>query len=84
MPILEKLITRNVILTGRVFCFFLRRIWAILQGVVPKKRVAQRGFLMVNSLWNAGESWQVDGRFSGSKNMPLIPDLFWVTSHFGR
>jgi len=32
--------------------------------------------MMVNSWWNAGESWQVDGRSSGSKDMPLILDLF--------
>ena len=28
--------------------------------------------------------WCVDGRFSGSKNMPLFPDLFLRDSHFGN
>jgi hypothetical protein len=39
---------------------------------------------MVNSWWDAGESWQVDGRFSGSKNMPPILDLFLDDSRFGN
>jgi hypothetical protein len=39
---------------------------------------------MVNLWWIAGESWQVDGHFSGSKNTPLFPDLFLVDSHFGN
>jgi hypothetical protein len=38
---------------------------------------------MVNSWWDAGESWQVDGRFLGAKNMPLILDLFWVIPVLG-
>jgi hypothetical protein len=32
-----------------------------------QKRGAERGFLMVNLWWFAGESWHVDGHFSGSK-----------------
>jgi hypothetical protein len=39
---------------------------------------------MVNSWWNAGESWQLDGRFLGAKNMPPILDLFLVISRFGN
>jgi hypothetical protein len=39
--------------------------------------VAERGFLMVNLWWIAGESWEVDGRISGSKNMPRFADLFF-------
>jgi hypothetical protein len=39
---------------------------------------------MVNLWWIAGESWQVDGHFSGSKNLPLFPDLFLSDSHFGN
>jgi hypothetical protein len=54
---------------------FFRGFW--------QKRVAERGFLMVNLWWIAGESWCVDGHFSGSKNMPLFPDLFSSDSHFG-
>jgi hypothetical protein len=34
------------------------------------------GFLVVRTWWNAGESWCVDSRFSGLKNMPLILGLF--------
>jgi hypothetical protein len=37
-----------------------------LLGVL-QKRGAERGFLMVNLWWIAGESWLVDGHFSGSK-----------------
>jgi len=39
---------------------------------------------MVNLWWIAGESWYVDGRFSGSKNMPRILDLFLTGSCFGN
>jgi hypothetical protein len=39
---------------------------------------------MVNLWWIAGESWYVDGHFSGSKNMPLFPNLFLRDSHFGN
>jgi hypothetical protein len=28
-----------------------------------EKRVAERGFLMVNSWWNAGEGWHADVTF---------------------
>jgi DNA gyrase/topoisomerase IV subunit A len=42
------------------------------------------GFLVVKLWWIAGESWEVDGQFSGSKNMPLFPDLFLRDSHFGN
>jgi hypothetical protein len=48
------------------------------------KRVAERGFLMVNLWWNAGETWCFDGRFLGAKNMPLILDLFLRDSRFGN
>ena len=41
-----------------------------------KKRVIGRGFLVVKSWWIAGESWEVDGQFSGSKNMPLFRIYF--------
>jgi hypothetical protein len=41
-----------------------------------QKRGAERGFLMVNLWWIAGESWYVDDHFSDSKNMPLFQDLF--------
>jgi hypothetical protein len=33
-----------------------------------QKLCAERGFSMVNPWWIAGESWYVDGHFSGSKN----------------
>jgi hypothetical protein len=46
--------------------------------------VVGRGFLVVKLWWIAGESWEVDGQFSGSKNMPLLPDLFLRDSHFGN
>jgi hypothetical protein len=46
--------------------------------------VVERGFLMVNSWWNAGKSWHFDGRFSGTKNMPAILDLFLGDSRFGN
>jgi hypothetical protein len=46
--------------------------------------VVERGFLVVKLWWIVGESWQVDGHFSGSKNMPLFPDLFFRDSHFGN
>jgi NaMN:DMB phosphoribosyltransferase len=39
---------------------------------------------MVNLWWIAGESWQVDGHFSGFENFPLSPDLFLRNSHFGN
>jgi len=32
---------------------------------------------VMNPWWQAGESWQVDRSFSGSKNMAPIVDLFW-------
>jgi hypothetical protein len=41
-----------------------------------QNRVQKRGFLLVNLWWIAGESWQIDGRYSGSKNTPLFPVLF--------
>ena len=43
-----------------------------------------RGVLVVKLWWIAGESWEVDGQDSGSKNMPLFPDLFLRDSHFGN
>jgi hypothetical protein len=46
--------------------------------------VAERGFLMVNLWWDAGERWQGDGRFLGAKNMPRILDLFLGDSRFGN
>jgi hypothetical protein len=46
--------------------------------------VVGRGFFVVNLWWIAGESWEVDGQDSGSKNMPLLPDLFLRDSHFGN
>jgi hypothetical protein len=46
--------------------------------------VVGRGFLVVKLWWIAGESWEVDGQDSGSKNMPLFPDLFLRDSHFGN
>jgi DNA gyrase/topoisomerase IV subunit A len=39
-------------------------------------------FLVVKLWWIAGESWDVNGQFSGSKNMLLFPDLFLRDSHF--
>jgi hypothetical protein len=39
-----------------------------------QKRVVGRGVLVVKLWWIAGESWEVDGQDSGSKNMPLFPD----------
>jgi hypothetical protein len=48
------------------------------------KWVVGRIFFVVNLWWIAGETWCVDGQFSGSKNMPLFPDLFLRDSHFGN
>jgi hypothetical protein len=44
-----------------------------LLGVL-QKRCAERGFLMVNLWWIAGESWYVDGHFSGS----IFFHFFWI------
>jgi hypothetical protein len=41
-----------------------------------QKRVVGRGFLVVKLWWIAGESWEVDGQDSGSKNMPLFRIYF--------
>jgi hypothetical protein len=49
-----------------------------------RKRVVGCGFLVLKLRWIAGESWEVDGQFSGSKNMPPFPDLFLRDSHFGN
>jgi hypothetical protein len=59
--------------------WFTRFCWGFWQ-----KRGAGCGFLMVKLWWIAGESWQVDRHFSGSKNTPLFPDLFLRDSHFGK
>jgi hypothetical protein len=59
------------------------RDFGVLLGFC-EKRVAERGFLMVNSWWKAGESWHVKGRFSGSKIMPSTLDLFLGDSRFGN
>jgi hypothetical protein len=41
-----------------------------------QKRGAERGFLMVN-LWRiAGETWCVDGHFSGSKKLHFVRIYF--------
>jgi hypothetical protein len=37
-----------------------------------QKWVVERGFLMVNLWWIRGESWFVDGHFSGAKNIPQL------------
>jgi hypothetical protein len=58
---------------GPCFC------WGLWQ-----KRMVGRGFLVVKLWWIAGESWEVDGQDSGSKNMPFFPDLFLRDSHFGN
>ena len=68
------------------------RFCSIFRGVVgpcfcwgfSKKRVVGRGFFVVKLWWIAGESWEVDGQDSGSKNMPLVPDLSLRDSHFGN
>jgi hypothetical protein len=84
MPILEKLITRSVILVGRVFwCFFLERSGDFAEGF-SKKRVAQDSFLMVNLWWNAVPCCHVDGRFSGSKIMQPIFGVISVLGMVGR
>jgi hypothetical protein len=49
-----------------------------------QKRCAERGFLMMKLWWIAGETWCVDGHFSGSENLPLCQDLFLRDSHFGN
>jgi hypothetical protein len=64
--------------------FFVWRDLAFLLGGFCEKPVVERGFLMVNSWWNAGKSWHFDGRFSGTKNMPAILDLFLGDSRFGN
>jgi hypothetical protein len=58
---------------GPCFCWGFWRKW-----------VVGCGFLVVKLWWIAGESWEVDGQDSGSKNMPLFPDLFLRDSHFGN
>jgi len=60
-------------MVGPCFC------WGFWQ-----KRVVGCGVLVVKLWWIAGESWEVDGQDSGSKNMPLFPDLFLRDSHFGN
>jgi hypothetical protein len=54
-----------------------------LQGVF-EKRVAERGFLVVNLWWNRGDLWCIGWCFSRLKNTPRIPDLFLSDSHFGN
>jgi hypothetical protein len=41
------------------FCsnFFLALVYLVFTGGFWQKRVAERGFLMVNLWWIAGESW---------------------------
>jgi hypothetical protein len=48
-----------------------------------RKRVAKRGFSMVNLWWNRGELWFANGRIPGAKNMPQILDLFLRSPVFG-
>jgi len=54
-----------------------------LQGVW-QKRVTERGFLMVNLWWNAGESWQVDGRFFGCEKQATDSGFILGDSRFGN
>jgi hypothetical protein len=42
-----------------------------------KIAVVERGFLMVKTWWNGGETWWGDCRFVAAKNMPLFSTLFW-------
>jgi hypothetical protein len=50
------------------FCMVIVRFcWGFWQ-----KWVVERGFLMVNLWWIRGESWFVDGHFSGAKNIPQL------------
>ena len=56
----------------------------VFAGGFGKNVVVERGFLVVKLWWIDGESWEVDGQDSGSKNMPLFPDLFLRDSHFGN
>jgi hypothetical protein len=58
---------------GRI-CWFCRGFWL--------KLVAERGFFVVNSWWNAGESWQIDGHFSSVKNTPPFAGLFFADFPF--
>jgi hypothetical protein len=60
-------------MVGPRFCWEFWRKW-----------VVGRGFLVVKLWWIACERWSVDGQDSGSKNMPLFPDLFLRDSHFGN
>jgi len=56
--------------------YFLGSWFWLFCGGFGKKRVVERGFLMVNLWWIRGESWLIDGPISGLKNMPRIADLF--------
>ena len=49
-----------------------------------RKRVVERGVFVVNLWWIAGETWRLDGHFSGSKNLSPFQDLFLGVSHFGN
>jgi hypothetical protein len=49
--------------------------WCFCRGFL-EKRAFLRGFLMVNSWWNCGELWFVDGRFFVAENFSLFSTLF--------
>jgi hypothetical protein len=55
-----------------------------------QKRVPKRGFSLVNLWWIAGESWQVDAHFSGSKKHATFSGFifegfpFWESINAGR
>jgi hypothetical protein len=58
---------------------FSRFCWGFL-----KKRVAERGFLVVNLWWDRGDLWCIGWHFYRLKNFPWIPDLFLSDSRFGN
>jgi hypothetical protein len=58
--------------------YFLGSWFWLFCGGFGKKRVVERGFLMVNLWWIRGESWLIDGPISGLKNIPRIVDLFFL------
>jgi hypothetical protein len=57
--------------------------WCFCGGFCGNE-VADRGFLMVNLWWNAGERWLENDHNSNAKNMPHFLDLFFGFSRFGN
>src|SRR2546430_14118338 len=67
------------------FCLFFSGVagWCFCGGFC-RKRGADRGFLMVNLWWNAGERWLENDLNLVAENMPDFLDLFFGLSRFGN